>query len=277
MALAPQCQGGGGLGSGPIGAAPLGSGSTGGGLYDAVLVDDRTIDVYTVPLPGLAVPAYWAVAPVAAGDAQSVIAVTEQSPGTVWRLELYPGLTGGELLYTVTLDYVAAGVTVDPDCASLVVTSNPLVPVYPEPDTALPDPNAYFDIANPWLTRDGARGGALSTYQVTDDGDLQMDTRLESLRKRILRRLVTPSGGFALLPGYGLGQQIKGLVRRGLLAKLGADARLQVEQEPEVTRAVVVVQQLQDAPNVIVVSVRARTTLGLDVTANRTIDLRTGA
>lgn len=264
---------GGAAGSGAAGGMPVGS-QLYGGLFDIELVDATTIDVTTISLPsGVANAAYWSVVPVGLGDPQVVTAVLEQSPGTVWRLTVDPGLTPGGYPYLVTFDFAAAGVVISPGCDSLSVTSEAVIAVSP---AALPADQEPWDIANPHLIRDAGivDPPPLGTYQINDRGDLALENRLQGVRKRIMRRIATMPGGFFHLPGYGLAQRLKGLTRPALVKALAAEAQSQVEREPEVTRAAVRVVQLRTAPNVLVVSVKARTILGLDVTANQAIDLR---
>ena len=261
---------------------PMGTGSLGtagiGGLFAAVTIDAATIDVSTVPLDPvyLTDPTRWTVAPVGLGEPVTVVSVTEEDPQTRWRLSLSPDMSLGALQYSVTFDPTGTPLTMSPGCLTVTVLSPPAAPVYPTPLTALLASDLPFDVANPQLVRDAGivDPPPLGQYQVDDRGDFALDNRLQNIRKRILRRISTPRGGFFHLPNYGFAQPPKGNVRPSELRKLAADAKAQVEREPEVVRVQVSVQQIPQQPNVVVLAVRARTTLGLDVAANRQIDLR---
>ena len=151
-----------------------------------------------------------------------------------------------------------------------------MTPVTPPSGPGLLPAEQPYDIANPQLVRDAGivDPPPLGQYQVNDIGDFALDSRLQGLRKRILRRLSTFRGGFYHLPFYGLRQPIKGNVVPAEISTLVADAKIQVEREPEVIRAVVSARQLREAPHVVILSVIARTIGGLDVVANQQVDLR---
>ena len=135
--------------------------------------------------------------------------------------------------------------------------------------------NEPYDIANPQLLRDAPRHDGdlvpLGRYQVNDRGDFALDDRLSGLRKRVLRRLTTPRGGFYHLPEYGLAQEVKGPIRPSVLRDLAADARSQVESEPGVVRASVAVQQLRAAPNILVITALVQATGGLELSVSQRI------
>jgi hypothetical protein len=258
------------LGSGPLGSAQL------GGLFDAVAIDAITIDVSTVPLDPafLLDPSRWSVVPVGLGEVQVVTGVSEQAPGILWRLTLDPGLTLGELEYVVNFDPTGSGLPISASCLSVSFSSPAAAPVFPVPLSQVQE--QPYDIANPYLVRDAGiiDPPPLGQMQINDRGDFAVDSRLQGLRKRIMRRISTLRGGFALLPGYGFALSSKENVTPSELTRLAADAKEQVEREPEVVRAQVFVRQLVRAPNIVVVAVSARTTLGLDVAAAQQVDLR---
>lgn len=218
--------------------------------------------------------ARWTVVPVGLGVPVTVVAVTEQVPGVLWRLSLVPPVSQG-VPYTIVFDPDGSGLPISASCLSLTLDIPP-APVVPERLTAVLASDQPFDIANPQLVRDAGLVDPppLGQYQVTDRGDFALDNRLQSLRKRIMRRMSTARDGFSLLPGYGLSQPEKGLVRPSELEALAAETKAQVEREPEVIRAVVSVRQLRNAPNVVLVFTNAQTTLGLNVEANQRVDLR---
>lgn len=102
------------------------------------------------------------------------------------------------------------------------------------------------DFANPQTSGALANAGtdemsALATYVASDDGDYAFDEGSTGRKKRVLRRLITKKNGFAHLPGYGLGilSYGKRLARIDAIGKLTTDARLQVQKEPDVAKAIV--------------------------------------
>lgn len=91
------------------------------------------------------------------------------------------------------------------------------------------------DFANPQV---GSGAFALGTFGVGDDGDYAFDEGLASLKKRVLRRLMTRKGAFAHLPNYGVGVPDEGkkLGTASTLARLAADSEAQIAEEPDVER-----------------------------------------
>jgi hypothetical protein len=104
----------------------------------------------------------------------------------------------------------------------------------------------------------------LSTYQVTEAGDLGNDRTGESgLRKRITRRVVSAASSFFHLQGYGVGIELKGLVSVDMLRRLSARIRAQVLQEPEVQSVTVSLAQVTESPTVVACSISAVTGEGV--------------
>lgn len=98
------------------------------------------------------------------------------------------------------------------------------------------------DIANPFLVRDAVMQGqfvALGTYEITDDGDIAQDGGERSLRKRILRRIITVGGEFFHLPNYGSDLEIKRLLKPDLLLRIQTKLEAQILREPEVSAVTV--------------------------------------
>lgn len=106
----------------------------------------------------------------------------------------------------------------------------------------------------------------------TSAGDLQNQGGIDSLRKRILRRLVTPTNAFAHLPGYGLGLRLKDPASIAQLQAFKAEALTQIGQEPEVVAASITVTQEGQAAEVIRVHVSVRTRTGLSVEVGAAFD-----
>lgn len=104
--------------------------------------------------------------------------------------------------------------------------------------------------------------GDLGDFQVATDGTLALDGGIASLRKRVIRRLITPRGTFAHLPDYGVTIPIKQLIRAGRLREIQTEAELQIGQEPDVAGVKVVAVQRRDDPSVVSLVVTVRTQLG---------------
>ncbi len=82
----------------------------------------------------------------------------------------------------------------------------------------------------------------LGSYLVVD-GDYAFDEGNTGRKKRIFRRILTKKGGFAHLPGYGLGvrDRVKRLARFDVVGRLSTEATLQIQREPDVAKAIVTV------------------------------------
>lgn len=270
----PICRGG-AFGSMPFGAGFFGS-QIAGGITDVEVVDANTIDVtHQAEVPAdLTNPALWLVLPLGLGAPQTVVSAIELIPTFKTRLIVAPGLTPGE---AYGLGFIKSEPEWRIDCREIAIVGPPPPPVdLPTPPVGLLPKDQPFDIANPQLVRDAGviDPPPLGQYQINDRGDFALDSHLQSLRGRILRRAQTLRGGFFHLPDYGFARGIKEPIRPTDLVALAADAKIQVEREPEVIRATVNMQQLRNAPGVVVQTIRARTIGGLDITANQTLDLR---
>lgn len=95
-----------------------------------------------------------------------------------------------------------------------------------------------------------ADASALASYIQAADGDYAFDEGNTGRKKRVIRRFVTEPGGFAHLPGYGLGllSRCKKLARLDQIGKLTTDARLQLQREPDIAKGVVTAD-FGDKPN----------------------------
>jgi hypothetical protein len=78
-------------------------------------------------------------------------------------------------------------------------------------------------------------------YAIDSRGDIDVETADLALKKRILRRLVTGQNGFYHLPGYGLGIQLKKLLRSTDRAMLRNSIIRQLRQESDITDLLVAV------------------------------------
>ncbi len=108
---------------------------------------------------------------------------------------------------------------------------------------------------------------SLGTYTVDDTGDYALDEGLVSLRKRVVRRLVTRKGAFAHLPGYGVGipDYLKRLAISSTLSALASDAEAQISQEPDVAKVKVSATVDPNIPNLVRFRVVVRPTVGSPV------------
>ncbi len=77
------------------------------------------------------------------------------------------------------------------------------------------------------------------TYRYDETGDLENESGIDYLRKRIIRRATTIQGTILHLPGYGAGKRLKTTISAGSIAQFRAELRAQVLEEPDV-RAVTV-------------------------------------
>ncbi len=81
-----------------------------------------------------------------------------------------------------------------------------------------------------------------STWRFDSSGDIGIQNSLQSLQKRIFRRLSTKPGGFRHLPGYGADLGLKKLFRSGRVNELANELRKQIREEPDVLDAGVAVK-----------------------------------
>ncbi len=82
----------------------------------------------------------------------------------------------------------------------------------------------------------------VSTWRFDSTGDIGIQNNLESLQKRIYRRLSTKPGGFRHLPGYGVDLGLKTLFRSGRANQIANELRRQIKEEPDVLDAGVAVK-----------------------------------
>ncbi len=89
-------------------------------------------------------------------------------------------------------------------------------------------------------------------------GDLAAEDPEAGLRKRVLRRLMTPKGAFRHLPLYGMAQGLKSVGSVAQCASLQADANAQIRQEPDVANAKARVSLSPLGVSEIVLAIRSR-------------------
>lgn len=101
----------------------------------------------------------------------------------------------------------------------------------------------------------------LQAYRQDPTGDIAIHSGVDSLRKRLQRRVFTRRGEFAWAPNYGLGVRPKALMRGSYLQELSSRAAEQARLEPDVIDAaaeVGVIRTPGGSMLELVVTVRAR-------------------
>lgn len=73
-----------------------------------------------------------------------------------------------------------------------------------------------------------------STWTITSSRDIALHDGVDSLRKRIFRRILTSLSGFSHLVGYGTDLRIKSLLRGNDVQRLANAIPEQIRQEPDV-------------------------------------------
>jgi hypothetical protein len=94
----------------------------------------------------------------------------------------------------------------------------------------------YRDLDFVMTPEDGLVGG---TYRHDANGDVGIQGRRASRRKRIFRRLFSGRGAWAILPDYGTAVALKTLGRRDTIQDFASRAAEQVRREPDVATATV--------------------------------------
>lgn len=100
----------------------------------------------------------------------------------------------------------------------------------------------YRDWANEFFPEDQDQPEA--TWTMESSRDIALHDSERSLRKRVLRRLLSLRSAFVFLPGYGLNPRIKALIRPGMLQQLVNAIPEQVGQEPDVLRAAATAEEV---------------------------------
>jgi hypothetical protein len=115
------------------------------------------------------------------------------------------------------------------------------------------DPRQSWDIRNPQSPDDAPQNAPLGTFVLNDDGDLDIETKRQYLRKRIFRRLGTRKGAMYHLPEYGLELADKTLYTGTTLRQLQQEVESQISLEPDVVSVRASAQQL--LPGVVIVKI----------------------
>lgn len=275
------------------GGSSWGGGPSGINFVDAIAVRENVIRVeFTTPVEYTGLlevsdasrPGAWSIAEVAttvgiSGDAARPVSIIRVDlPGLAEGIEpedlgrfvdlvLDRPMTPWPAAYDVSWSeiYEKGLETVSSGVAQVQATYRLIEP--PRVDVARPS----RDFANP-QTLSGARDSlpqpeaslALGTFRTDSSGDYAADEGIASLKKRIVRRLMTRKGAFAHLPNYGVGvpDKAKTLGTSAAIAALRADAEAQVLQEPDVAQARVVVITSADHPSLVRFQVFVRPKVG---------------
>lgn len=243
---------------------------------DASIVDKWAVTADTAALDSIGDPSR-SVAVVAAVIATENVA--EVDVGRFVELVLDRPMSSFPAQYTVFWSgiYAADLATVDSGSAKIYAVYRALQ----APTAIAAKPSR--DFANPQLAdaaREELRGSiaasSMGTFGVGVDGDYAYDEGLASLRKRVIRRLVTKKGSFAHLPNYGVGvpQEAKRLGTTAVLSRLAADAESQLAAEPDVAAVKVVTEMPSGSPGLVFFRVFVRQRSGnpvrIDVPFQRT-------
>jgi len=154
--------------------------------------------------------------------------------------------------YTITITGLksAAGyLLIVPATGSFIAYGVSILPV-----SLLREIEDSYDLHNPQTASEAGQRESLGTLSADESGDLSVENRRSSLKKRVIRRCTTKPGGFAHLKDYGLRIDSKSLLRPSDLRKLQIDAEDQVGQEPDVRSVRATVSQI--LPGVIQLSLR---------------------
>lgn len=98
--------------------------------------------------------------------------------------------------------------------------------------TKAPPPSTVTDLANKPTPLSNTVGG---TLVIGPGGDYESESGAALMKKLILRRLMTPKGGFFHLPDYGAGIEEKTLLHPSQLPQIQNDVVRQVESEPGIS------------------------------------------
>jgi hypothetical protein len=94
-----------------------------------------------------------------------------------------------------------------------------------------------------------------STWRLEATTDIALHDELDSLKKRLLRRMLTPPGEFSHLPNYGVDARLKALATTGQVQSLANIAAEQARQEPDVDDAAATVRLLPQSTGGLLVEV----------------------
>jgi len=85
-------------------------------------------------------------------------------------------------------------------------------------------------------------------------GDYEEDSGISLIKKLIIRRLLTPKGGFFHLPDYGLGFAVKEPINPTRLVELKTDIERQCKLEPEIGSVSAVISVGSDGVTIVTIA-----------------------
>jgi hypothetical protein len=119
---------------------------------------------------------------------------------------------------------------------------------------------------------------ALGVFNVDDSGDYAFDSGVQGVKKRVLRRGVTRTNGFAHLQGYGVGlvDAVKQLGDNNTRSRLAANYQAQILLEPEVIAASVTPLPDPSFPGLVHFLIAVRTRTGSSFAMDHPLDTIAG-
>jgi hypothetical protein len=95
--------------------------------------------------------------------------------------------------------------------------------------------DTYRDWANPYVSNAGQLG--TGTWLLDETGERVLDDAESSLKKRVIRRIITELGGFMHLPNYGLTTLSKRIAKPSAIQGYVVRVQEQLRREPDVRDA----------------------------------------
>jgi hypothetical protein len=95
--------------------------------------------------------------------------------------------------------------------------------------------DTYRDWANPYVSNSGELG--TGTWLLDETGERVLDNAESSLKKRVIRRIITELGGFMHMPNYGLTSLSKRIARPTAIQGYVVRIQEQIRSEPDVREA----------------------------------------
>jgi len=120
--------------------------------------------------------------------------------------------------------------------------------------------DTYRDYANPpFEIVNGQLQPGPGFWQYDEAGEIVLDDAAASLKKRVIRRITTLTGGFVHLPAYGVPSQRATIARAFQVQALAIGVREQILQEPDVRAASVTGSvEVYDAGGIVRLDIRVQ-------------------
>lgn len=135
------------------------------------------------------------------------------------------------------------------------------------------DDGSIDDFKNPQINRDKLPLGALGTFNITDDGDISIEGRGASLRKRMIRRITSAVTSFYHIPDYGTELENKAVITPDLARRIRDRVKNGIKQEPDVLASECKVYLVVGQEGMLVVSATAATVFGETVSVNKEVNV----